>query len=43
MVNQVVIDTNLAIGALCIENDYLLLHNDKDFEGLCHLGLKSVF
>ncbi len=31
----------MLIGTFCIENDYKLLHDEKDFEVLTlHLGLK---
>ena len=34
---------DVIIGTFCIENDFLLLHNDKDFFPLeKHLGLQSV-
>lgn len=34
---------DIIIGTFCIENEFILLHNDKDFFPLeKHLGLKSV-
>jgi predicted nucleic acid-binding protein len=34
---------DLIIGTFCIENDFALLHNDRDFIPMqTHLGLQSV-
>jgi len=35
--------TDMLIGTYCIENQIVLLHNDKDFLPLQDLGLKFVF
>ena len=34
--------TDMLIGTFCIENNIPLLHNDRDFEPLGELGLKSI-
>ena len=34
---------DIAIGAFCLVNGHVLLHNDRDFEGMRrHLGLRTL-